>query len=53
MTSALPPLAYAHDALAPTTDELTMRMHHDKHHRAWNRVSERYQSATGGRDGGS
>jgi hypothetical protein len=27
-----PPLPYAYDALAPTIDELTMRIHHDKHH---------------------
>jgi superoxide dismutase, Fe-Mn family len=28
----LPPLPYAYDALEPTIDELTMRVHHDKHH---------------------
>src|SRR3954462_13696228 len=32
---ALPPLPYAYDALAPTIDELTMRIHHDKHHAAY------------------
>jgi superoxide dismutase, Fe-Mn family len=33
MPYALPPLPYPYDALAPTIDELTMRIHHDKHHR--------------------
>jgi len=28
----LPPLPYPYDALAPTIDELTMRIHHGKHH---------------------
>jgi Fe-Mn family superoxide dismutase len=32
MSHALPPLPYPYDALAPTIDELTMRIHHDKHH---------------------
>jgi Fe-Mn family superoxide dismutase len=32
MPYALPPLPYPYDALAPTIDELTMRIHHDKHH---------------------
>jgi hypothetical protein len=27
-----PPLPYPYEALAPTIDELTMRIHHDKHH---------------------
>ena len=35
MTYALPPLRYSYDALAPTIDELTMRMHHGKHHGAY------------------
>jgi Fe-Mn family superoxide dismutase len=34
MAHSLPPLPYPYDALAPTIDELTMRMHHDKHHAA-------------------
>jgi Fe-Mn family superoxide dismutase len=34
MTYTLPPLPYPYDALAPTIDELTMRMHHGKHHGA-------------------
>jgi superoxide dismutase, Fe-Mn family len=32
MPFVLPPLPYSYDALAPTIDELTMRIHHDKHH---------------------
>jgi Fe-Mn family superoxide dismutase len=28
----LPPLPYPYDALTPTIDELTMRIHHDRHH---------------------
>jgi Fe-Mn family superoxide dismutase len=35
MPYALPPLPYPYDALAPTIDELTMRIHHDKHHGAY------------------
>jgi Fe-Mn family superoxide dismutase len=35
MTYALPPLPYSYDALAPTIDELTMRIHHCKHHGAY------------------
>jgi Fe-Mn family superoxide dismutase len=35
MAHSLPPLPYPYDALAPTIDELTMRMHHDKHHAAY------------------
>jgi superoxide dismutase, Fe-Mn family len=31
----LPPLPYAYDALDPTIDEQTMRIHHDKHHQAY------------------
>jgi superoxide dismutase, Fe-Mn family len=31
----LPDLPYAYDALAPTIDEQTMRIHHDKHHQAY------------------
>jgi superoxide dismutase len=29
---ALPPLPYPYGAPEPTIDELTMRIHHDKHH---------------------
>ncbi|MDF2594838.1 MAG: Superoxide dismutase [Clostridia bacterium] len=31
----LPPLDYAYDALEPYIDERTMRIHHDRHHRAY------------------
>jgi len=32
MTFALPPLTYDYAALEPHIDEMTMRIHHDKHH---------------------
>lgn len=32
MTYTLPDLPYGYDALAPTIDEETMHLHHDKHH---------------------
>jgi superoxide dismutase, Fe-Mn family len=35
MPYELPPLPYPYDALAPTIDEQTMRIHHDKHHQAY------------------
>jgi superoxide dismutase, Fe-Mn family len=35
MPYALPPLPYPYGALEPTIDELTMRLHHDKHHAAY------------------
>jgi superoxide dismutase, Fe-Mn family len=35
MAFELPPLPYAYDALAPTIDEETMHLHHDKHHQAY------------------
>ena len=35
MPHELPPLPYAYDALEPTIDEQTMRIHHDKHHQAY------------------
>jgi Fe-Mn family superoxide dismutase len=31
----LPKLPYAYDALEPSIDELTMKIHHDKHHAAY------------------
>jgi Fe-Mn family superoxide dismutase len=31
----LPPLPYAYDALEPSIDAETMRLHHDKHHQAY------------------
>jgi Fe-Mn family superoxide dismutase len=35
MTHVLPPLPYEYAALEPHVDELTMRIHHDKHHAAY------------------
>src|SRR5205085_10312083 len=35
MSYELPPLPYDYAALAPTIDEQTMRIHHDKHHQAY------------------
>jgi Fe-Mn family superoxide dismutase len=35
MAFELPPLPYDYDALEPTIDEETMRLHHDKHHQAY------------------
>jgi Fe-Mn family superoxide dismutase len=35
MAYAVPPLPYPYDALEPTIDEQTMRLHHDKHHQAY------------------
>jgi len=35
MAFELQPLPYPHDALAPTIDEQTMRLHHGKHHQAY------------------
>src|SRR5580765_7355786 len=35
MPHELPPLPYGYDALEPTIDEQTMRIHHDKHHQAY------------------
>jgi len=35
MPHEVPPLPYAYDALEPTIDEQTMRIHHDKHHQAY------------------
>jgi Fe-Mn family superoxide dismutase len=35
MAFSLPPLPYAHDALEPYIDTLTMQIHHDKHHQAY------------------
>ncbi|MBI2941508.1 MAG: superoxide dismutase [Chloroflexi bacterium] len=32
MAFELPPLPYAYNALEPYIDEMTMRLHHDKHH---------------------
>lgn len=35
MTYQLPELPYAYDALEPHIDELTMKLHHDKHHNTY------------------
>ena len=35
MAFTLAPLPYDYGALAPTIDEATMRLHHDKHHQAY------------------
>jgi superoxide dismutase, Fe-Mn family len=35
MAHELPPLPYDYNALEPTIDEQTMRIHHDKHHQAY------------------
>ena len=35
MAFTLPALPYAHDALEPHIDALTMQIHHGKHHQAY------------------
>jgi superoxide dismutase, Fe-Mn family len=35
MAFELAPLPYSYDALKPTIDEETMKLHHDKHHQAY------------------
>ena len=35
MAYSLPDLPYGYDALEPTIDEQTMRVHHDKHHQGY------------------
>ena len=35
MAHELPPLPYDYNALEPSVDEMTMRVHHDKHHAAY------------------
>ena len=35
MAFTLPALPYAHDALEPYIDTLTMQIHHGKHHQAY------------------
>ena len=35
MAHTLPPLPYAHNALEPHIDKLTMEIHHGKHHQAY------------------
>lgn len=45
MTYTLPDLEYDYDALEPYIDEATMRVHHDKHHKAY---MEKFVSAIQG-----
>ena len=35
MAHELPPLPYAHDALEPAIDKMTMEIHHGRHHKAY------------------
>src|SRR2546430_6760140 len=35
MAFEVPPLPYDYNALEPTIDEETMKLHHDKHHQAY------------------
>jgi len=35
MAHELPPLPYAHDALEPFIDKMTMEIHHGRHHKAY------------------
>ena len=35
MSFTLPPLPYAHNALEPHIDQMTMEIHHGKHHQAY------------------
>ena len=41
MAYSVPDLPYPYDALEPHIDEATMRVHHDKHHQAYDRIFER------------
>ncbi len=51
MAHELPPLPYPYNALEPHIDELTMRIHHDKHHGAYvtnlNAALEKYPALQG------
>jgi len=51
VTYELPALPYAYDALEPVIDAETMRLHHDKHHRAYvdslNKVLEGHPGVRG------
>jgi len=51
MPYELPPLPYAHNALEPFIDELTMQIHHGKHHQAYinnlNAALEKYPELQG------
>ena len=52
MAYELPDLPYGYDALEPTIDEETMRLHHDKHHNTYvtnlNNALEQHQDADPG-----
>jgi superoxide dismutase, Fe-Mn family len=46
MAHQLPPLPYAHDALEPHIDTMTMQIHHGKHHAAYvNNLNAALESA--------
>jgi Fe-Mn family superoxide dismutase len=46
MAFTLPPLPYAHDALEPWIDKMTMEVHHGKHHQAYvNNLNKALESA--------
>ena len=51
MAHTLPPLPYAHDALEPHIDKMTMEIHHGKHHAAYvnnlNAALEKHQALQG------
>ena len=46
---SLPPLPYAYDALEPSIDAETMRLHHDKHHAAYVKGANEALGETRGR----
>ena len=49
MPFEVPPLRYDYAALAPTIDEQTMRLHHDKHHQAYvDKLNEAVAGPVGG-----
>src|SRR3954469_24887241 len=50
MAFSVPPLPYGYDALEPTIDEETMRLHHDKHHQAYVDNANKALSGTGHAD---
>jgi Fe-Mn family superoxide dismutase len=48
MAFTLPPLPYAHDALEPWIDKMTMEIHHGKHHQAYvNNLNKALEAAPG------
>jgi superoxide dismutase, Fe-Mn family len=50
MAFEVPPLPYDYGALAPTIDEETMRLHHDKHHQAYVDNANKALAGTGHAD---